>query len=318
MLFAVIALLMAAFTVWQQAVLRRDLAQVRAGQTAQTGLTARLRDEVDRLNEQSQSNSRRIDELGNLTPRISELRDALDAIRERTDAAERSWVKAEARHLLEIANRSISLEHDVQLALTALELADQRLQSLRDPALNGVRRALAQEIQSLRSTAAPDIAGIAVRLASAEEIAARLPVLGAIAEHYQPDEPVPVSTPGFARAWSILRNSFFGMVRVRRIGADTVELVSLEEQGVRRHHLQLLLFAARLAALRGDEAEYRASLNRANGWLGEMFDSRDIGVTSLQQELDALGRLAVVTPLPDISQSLKLLDKVAPRSTGGA
>jgi uroporphyrin-3 C-methyltransferase len=108
------------------------------------------------------------------------------------------------------------------------------------------------------------------------------------------------------------------MVRVRRFGAETVELISLEEQGVRRHHLQLLLFSARLAALRGDEAEYRTSLDRAGSWLGEMFDTRDAGVTSLQRELRALEHLPIAVPVPDISQSLKLLEKVVPRSTGGA
>jgi uncharacterized protein HemX len=298
-------------------VLRRDLAQVRTEQRTQVELSARLRDELVMLNEHSQSNARRIDELGNLTPRIAELRDALDAIRERTDAAERSWIRSEARHLIEVANRRLSLERDLRSALTALELADQRLQSLRDPAMNGVRRALAQEIQSLKVISPPDIAGISARLANAEELAGRLPVLGAIAEHYQPDEPASVTTPGFARAWSILRNSFFGMVRVRRIGAESVELVSLEEQSVRRHHLQLLLFSARLAALRGDAVEYRASVGRALGWLNEMFDARDPSVTSLQQELRALEPLVIAAPLPDISQSLKLFDKVAPRSTGG-
>jgi len=317
-LLAVIALLFAAFALWQQAVLRSGLAQVRAEQSTQTELSARLRDELVKLNEHSQSNARHIDELGNLAPRIAELRDSLEAMRERADFAERSWVKAEARHLIEIANRRLSLERDVPSALIALEIAGERLQSLRDPALNGVRRALAQEIQSLKATSLPDIAGISARLASAEELVARLALLGAIAAHYQPDEPVSASTPGFARAWYILRNSFFGMVRVRRVGADTVELVSFEEQGVRRHHLQLLLFSARLAALRGDEAEYRASLSGARSWLEKMFDSRDPGVTSLQQELRALEQLSIAAPLPDVSQSLKLLDKVAPRSAGGA
>jgi uncharacterized protein HemX len=315
-LLAFIALLFSAFALWQQAVLRSGLSEIRAEQRAQTELSARLHDELAKLNEHSQSNARRIDELGNLGPRLAELTEAMEVLRERTESAERSWVKAEARYLLEIANRRLTLERDLQSALTALELADQRLQSLRDPSLTGVRRVLAGEIQALRATSLPDIAGITARLASAEELAGRLPVLGAIATNYQPDEPADASTPGFARAWQILRNSFFGMVRVRPIGEDTIALVSLEEQSVRRHHLQLLLFSARLAALRGDADEYRAGVTGARNWLEKMFDTRDAGVASLLKELKALEQLSVSAPLPDISKSLHVLERVAPRNTG--
>lgn len=315
-LLAVIALLFSAFALWQQAVLRSGLTELRAEQQAQTELSARLSEELARLTEHSQSNARHIDELGNLSPRLAELTDAMEVLRERTDAAERSWVKAEARYLLEIANRLLTLEHDLHSALTALVLADQRLQSLRDPSLTGVRRVLAQEIQSLRAASIPDIAGITARLASAEELAGRLPVLGAIATNYQPDEPVDASTPGLARAWQILRNSLFGMVRVRPIGEDTIALVSLEEQSVRRHHLQLMLFSARLAALRGDADEYRSGVAGARNWLEKMFDTRDPGVSSLQQELKALEQLSIATPLPDITKSLQVLERVAPRTTG--
>lgn len=317
-LLAVFALLFSAFALWQQAVLRSGLSEVRDEQRAQTELSAQLRDELAKLNERSLSNARRIDELGNLAPRLAELTDAMEELRERTDSAERSWVKAEARHLLEIANRRLTLERDVQSALTALELADQRLQSLRDPSLTGVRRVLAQEIQAVRATTLPDIAGITARLASAEELAGRLPVMGAIATNYQPDEPVDASTPGFARAWQILRNSFFGMVRVRRIDEGTIELVSLEEQGVRRHHLQLLLFSARLATLRGDAGEYRAGVTGARNWLEKMFDTRDAGVSSLLKELKALEQLSITAPLPDISKSLQVLERIAPRNTGAS
>jgi uncharacterized protein HemX len=106
------------------------------------------------------------------------------------------------------------------------------------------------------------------------------------------------------------------MVRVRPIGEDTIALVSLEEQSVRRHHLQLLLFSARLAALRGDADEYRAGVTSARNWLEKMFDSRDTGVSSLLQELKALENVSITVPLPDISKSLQVLERVAPRNTG--
>ena len=77
---------------------------------------------------------------------------------------QRAWTNAEARYLLEIANRRLTLDHDWGSALAALQAADERLQSLKDPSLNPTRRALASEIQALRNVVQPDLPGITARL----------------------------------------------------------------------------------------------------------------------------------------------------------
>ncbi len=315
-LFAAIAVLFAALGWWQQSEVRRGIDAVRTEQQRLTDDSARLRAQVDELVASARSDEGRLNELAALSQQVTELARILEELRARTEAGERAWVVAEARYLMEIANRRLALERDDASALAALLAADARLQSLRDPALNGVRRALAQEMQSLRAIPHPDITGIVARLASGEELAARLPLMGAIAEHYRPDEPTSGSTPGFARAWQVIKSSFVGMVSIRRIGEDAVELVSLEEQGVRRHHLQLLLYGARMAALRGDAADYRANVSAARRWLEEMFDLRDLSVASLHKDLQMLEQVDVAPALPDISRSLKLLERVTPRVGG--
>jgi uroporphyrin-3 C-methyltransferase len=314
-LIAAIAVLFAALGWWQQSEVRRGIDEVRAAQEKLAESSARLSTQLDELAIRARTDSGRIDELGGLSQRVTELSNTLEEMRARTEKGERAWVIAESRYLLEIANRRLALERDDQSALAALLAADARLQTLRDPALNGARRALAQEIQSLRAVPHPDIDGIVARLASGEELATRLPVLGAIAEHYRPDEPTYGATPGFARAWQVVKSSFVGMVSIRRIGEDAVELVSLEEQGLRRHHLQLLLYGARMAALRRDSADYRANVSAARRWLEEMFDIREPSVLSLRNDLLMLEQLEIAPTLPDISRSLKLLDRVAPRPT---
>jgi uroporphyrin-3 C-methyltransferase len=317
-LLAVVAVLFAALAWWQQSEVRRGIDAVRVEQQKLADSSAQLRAQIDALTKRSRDEEGRLNELGALSQQVTELGRTLEELRTRTEAGERSWVVAEARYLMEIANRRLALERDDTSALAALLAADARLQSLRDPALNGVRRALAQEIQSLRATPRPDITGIVARLASGEELAARLPVLGAIAEHYRPDEPTSGSTPGFARAWQVLKSSFVGMVSIRRIGEDAVELVSLEEQGLRRHHLQLLLYGGRMAALRGDAADYRANVGAARRWLEEMFDMRDLSVESLHKDLQVLEQVNIAPPLPDISRSLQLLERVTPRLSSGS
>ena len=306
-LLACIAIGIAALAIWQAARATRTLGQIRDQERQLLADNAQLRSELAGFSARLDSNTNRLEELGNLAPRLSELSDSLAELRDRTESAQRAWAQAETVYLLQVANRRLTLERDWQSALVALESADERLQSLKDPALNPVRRTLAREIQALRNTAQPDVAGIMARLASGEELATSLPVLGAIQENYSPDRPVLSSPPGLARAWQVVRASLVGMVSVRRIGEDAVELVSFEEQAVRREHLQLLLFAARLAALRGDEGGYQSNLTNARAWLEKMFDPVDTRVTNLGRELATLQGMQINAALPDISQSLKML-----------
>lgn len=316
MLLACIAIGFAAFAIWQAARAGRTLTDIRDQQSQLVEDNAKLREELATLASRIDANTNRVEELGTLGPRLSELGDSLAELRDRTEGAQRAWTNAEAHYLLEIANRRLTLDHDWGSALAAMEAADERLQSLKDPSLNPTRRALASEIQALRNVVQPDLPGITSRLASAEEIAGSLPVLGAIQEDYSPDRPVAGSPPGLARAWQVVRASLVGMVSIRRIGADAVELVSFEEQTVRREHMQLLLFATRLAAARSDEESYKANLAAARVWLEQVFDPADARVANLRQELAMLDKAPITPTLPDISRSLKLLEAHDARTRG--
>ena len=231
-LLACIAIGFAALAIWQAARAGRTLGEIRDRESQLIADNARLREGLTTLSGRLDANTNRVEELGALAPRLSELGDSLAELRDRTEGAQRAWTHAEAHYLLEIANRRLTLDRDWGSALAALEAADERLKSLKDPSLNPTRRALASEIQALRNVVQPDIPGITARLASAEEIAGSLPVLGAIQENYSPDRPVAGSPPGLARAWQVIRASLVGMVSIRRIGDDAVELVSFEEQNV--------------------------------------------------------------------------------------
>src|SRR5690606_25030014 len=143
-----------------------------------------------------------------------------------------------------------------------------------------------------------------------EELAGRLPVIGAIPGRYRPEEAgrKEVAEPGPARIWQLIRSSLTNMISIRRIGRDAVELVSLEEQNVRRQHLQLLLFAARLAAIRGDNTLFHKNIAAAREWLAQTFDPRHPGVASIDETLREVGEVNLAPPLPDISASLRMLE----------
>lgn len=304
------ALAVAIVALWLQFDAHRRATSVQMHQEELSQEFVKLREALAETNDRIGVNAQQLATLNRLAPRVSELGDSISELRGRMESGRRAWTLAEARYLLEVANRGLTLARDSGAALAALEAADAQLKELRDPGLNGVRSMLAKEIQSLRLVPQPDLTGIAVRLESAEELSAKLTVVGAIPSRYRPESTEESSAPGFARAWQLLRSSVTNMISIRRIGKDAVELVSLEEQNVRRQHLQLLLFSARLAAVRGDNEMFHKNLDGAQKWLAEMFDPRDAGVASVNGTLSGLTGIHIAPALPDISASLHLLDRL--------
>jgi uroporphyrin-3 C-methyltransferase len=307
-LVAVAAAVVAVIALWRNHVLNVQLDSIRGEEARLAAASEKLQRELAAIETRTSSTEQRIGELGGLSARFADLNASVEELRGRADRGQRAWMLAEAEYLLEIANRRLALERDVGSALAALLTADQRLRAIGDPGLSAVRRRLASEIQAVRVLPQPDLTGIAARLAAAEELSSNLTVLGAIPSRYVPPNP-DAGSAGVARGWRILKSSLANIISVRRIGQDAVELVSLEEQGVRRHHLQLLLFAARVAALRGDESGFHASVSNARHWLKQMFDEADPRVVALSQQLASLEKLEIAPALPDISGSLQLLKR---------
>jgi uroporphyrin-3 C-methyltransferase len=311
LLLAAAAVVLALIALWVLIDARNQTTAVQSRQEALTAATALLRQQLEATEGRAESNAERLAALNLLPPRVAQLADSISELRGRVDAGRRAWTLAESRYLLEVANRSLTLSRDVDSALIALEAADGRLAELRDPGLNAVRNSLAKEIQALRIQPRPDLSGIAARLAGAEELAGHLPVIGSIPDRYRPESTEERAPSAAGRAWQLLRSSVTNMISIRRIGREAVELVSLEEQNVRRQHMQLLLFSARLAAIRSDNTLFHRNIDSAQTWLAEMFDPRNSGVASVNEILRNLSEVDIAPALPDISRSLRMLDRLA-------
>ena len=116
----------------------------------------------------------------------------------------------------------------------------------------------------------------------------------------------------FSRAWTVMTNAVTGLISVRKIDERGSMVVTVEEQALRRQHLQLLLFSARTAVVRHDTASYRSSLAGARQWLGEFFDLSDATAVGLLNEVQALEPIDIDPRLPDVSGSSRALQGNVP------
>ena len=235
---------------------------------------------------------------------------SVEELRARTEAPQRAWVRAEASYLMELAERRLRLERDVETAIVALESADARLATLDDPAVREVRAKLALELTALRAVPVPDIADVLARIGRLEDEVPTLPVIGMPAAQARRDRPEAEAPGVFERAWRRIRQAMRDLVSLRRIEPATARLVTQEEESLRRQHLELLLFGARVAAMQPDGAAYAQSLRAADAWLQQYFDTSKPEVEAATKELAALELTIIEPPLPAVGEAGRLLQGV--------
>ncbi|HKE93304.1 MAG TPA: uroporphyrinogen-III C-methyltransferase [Povalibacter sp.] len=312
---AVLALAIAAYGVWRLDATRDRLEQANQQIGRLDSQREVVRSELQTLAEREQvarrELSQRLDALNDAPKQLQEFGAALEELRGRAEGPERAWSRAEAAFLMELAQRRLMLDRDVDTAIVALESADSRLASLRDPGVGEVRQQIAREVQALRLVRRPDVTGILAQLTNAEEQAALAPVRGIVAvERATPAGALP---EGFlARAWAVARNAVAALITVRKIDSRGGSVVTIEEQLLRRQHLQLLLFSARAAVVRHDNTAYRSALAGARQWLSEFFDLADPGAAALAKQIAALEPINIDPSLPDVSGSSLALQRLLP------
>ncbi len=312
---AVLALAMGAYALWRLDIARDRVDQLNQQLTQANTQREVLQSEIRAIAEREQiarsAIEQRLDGLKDAPKQLQEFATALEELQGRTEGPERAWSRTEAAFLMELAQQRLALDRDVDTAIAALEAADSRLASLRDPAVAPVRQQIAREVQALRAVVRPDISDIMARLTNAEEQAADATVLGIVA--VERTTPVTQLPEGFlARAWAVVRNAIAGLVTVRKIDTRGGNVVTLEEQALRRQHLQLLLYSARAAVVRHDSTAYRSALAGARQWLGEFFDLTDAKVAALAKQVQVLEPVNIDPPLPDVSKSSQALQRLLP------
>ena len=248
-----------------------------------------------------------------LPAQVDELSRSQAELRARTEAPQRAWVRAEALYLLELASRRLDLEGDLRTAIVAMETADARLATLKDPALAGVRTQLGKELAALRAAPLPDLPAVLLRVGAVEARVAMLPVTGIPVSEGRRTTATADERP-LARAWRRISIAMHDLFSLRRVDQVTARLVTQEEQSLRRQHLELLLAAARIAAMENDAAAYTQALHSAAQWLEQYFEPRSPAVGAARQEIAALLKMSVQAPRLTIGTSAQMLRRLTPTS----
>jgi uncharacterized protein HemX len=313
------------------AVLESSAAQRRAAlDSAVDGLRSSTAEAAERTAAMSRALDAERARVRDMADRLDPLPDRVDSLERRVEAdsgtsdARSEWLRAEAEYYLAIANAELALGGRFQTAVSALELADDRLRSLADPSLTEVRRLVADELQQLKSVPVPDIEGVALGLGSLAARVEELPLRRAgpvrseagVDGFVVPSAPASAADsratlesaePGLGRLWLAFKGALGSIVSVERTEQPIAQALSAEERVAVRRRLELELELARAAAIDARSGAFTASVESALALLRRDFDTDSAAVGAAVELLTRLHDVDVAPPRPDIAESLMRL-----------
>ena len=280
-------------------------------------------DELDRrLRQQLQDGLTRLEgSMGELASDSGLLGQAVEALRSEL-AAQRAelagyaatdreaWLLAEVEYLLRLANQRLVMAGDTGAAQALLTSADKILLELDEADLHGVRAAVAADLAAVRAVPALDIEGIYLSLAALVEQAGQLEIFQ-LPEQPEQASPPPASDwqarlqQGYEQALAKLSS----YIIIRRRDVPMQVLMDPQWEGLVRQNLRMLLEQAQVALLSGNGQLYRESLQRAQHWVAEFFESDGAAARAMHAEIEQLQAVEVDVQLPDLSRSLQALDE---------
>ena len=245
--------------------------------------------------------------LGMLESRLSETQNqrlALEALYLELSRSRDERVLAEVEQILLAGSQQLQLAGNLKAALIALESADSRLQRADSAQFTGLRRAIARDIERLKSAPFVDVVGMSVRLDALAHQVDGMPLAMYERPAEAPPKPVPQNEAVLVRmareAWQDLRS----LVRIQRIDAEEVPLVTPSQQYFLRENLRLRLLSPRIGLLARDETSFKADVRSAQDWLKRYYDVRDKQVTAALASLRQLSDMQVSIDLPNALESM--------------
>lgn len=302
--------------------LRESLHAIRQATDANDEKIAALTDKADGRDERIQTIedqlAERLQRLESMHARLGSLEGSMAELKGTSSGLRDSWLLAEAEYYMQIANAQLQLADNPKLATLALQLADEKVAQLANPALTGIRRALADELRALDAIESPDIEGIALTLSSLAGVVDSLQLNQDVETPDAGPVAVDPELSGMDRMIASLRRTASEMVSIRRTDESVRPLIAPEAQFFLRANLALQFQTARIALLRGEQALFDQSLDDAASWLNSYYDAESAPVRSALQTISEMRQSVTHVAFPDLSESLRLLREYRVMSTGSS
>jgi uroporphyrin-3 C-methyltransferase len=225
---------------------------------------------------------------------------------------------------LRLAQDQSQLTGSVDPLLAALRTAERRLARSIDPRLMPVARAVARDMERVKSASVADTAGLLTRIDQLLRQIEELPLAGDVG-HARLVTASGGNTAAeeqagswWGRWWQAVRDEARGLLRVSRVERPEAGMLSPEQAFFVRENLKLRLLGARLSLLARQYEAARADLAAAQTSLGNWFDPasrRTQAATALLRQIQDVTRAA---DLPRVQGTLAALSSAVAAAEAAA
>jgi uroporphyrin-3 C-methyltransferase len=239
------------------------------------------------------------------------------------------WALAEIEQVLSTASQQLQLAGNVQGALIALQNADRSLSRSDKPQFITIRRAIARDLDKVKSLPSLDLTGIALRLDSIIGQVDGMPLLSdekpALPATKPKNERLSqggrLSTAAAGRGkvntdwltvlddkWQSWLNEMWTqirqLIRVRSVETPDALLLAPSQAYYARENLKLRLLNARLALLSRNESAFRSDMIAAQDAITKYFDTRAKQTQVTQALLKQVQGSNLSIEMPTLADSL--------------
>ena len=314
---------------WQSWSRQQSLEQelVRRQEAAQVGVT-QARAEATQALDQSRDAAAKVALLDVKLTEVALQRAQLEELMQSMSRSRDENMVVDIEAALRVAQQQINITGSAEPLVAALKQADERLQRYKQPRLEGVRRAVARDLDRVKAVSVVDVATLTIKLDEVARLLDELPLLNeatpraAAPSRATSDKPAAKPAPKRAEpgadagrmahwwwqaqgGWDDLAQAVWGetrdLVRVTRIEHPEAALVAPEQAFFLRENLKLRLLNARLALLSRQFDTAQADLRQSREMLARFFDMRSRKAASADELLGQVASQAkqVVVPRPD-------------------
>ena len=238
---------------------------------------------------------------------------------------------------LRLAQQQAQLTGSAEPLIAALKSADLRLARAAQPRLNPLQRAIAKDMDRIRSASLTDVPVLLIKLDELSRLVDELPVANAMAAGSPPRVATPSAVAASAtrtstakdektmatlfdrqalRAWAqrfldSVHDEARRLLRVSRIDQPEAALMAPEQAFFMRENVKLRLLNARLSLLSRQTDTARADLNTAGVWMGKYFDPSSRKTQAAAQLLQQVQGQLKTSELPRLDDTMAALATAA-------
>lgn len=213
------------------------------------------------------------------------------------------WLAAEARYLIQLAERRIVVEGDPDTAMQLLLDANSRLAAMQDPSVFHIRTAISEDIAMLKAVVKPNADDVYLSLSGLLSQVETLPFaqvyVPEVTEQAEKAEQVTENIDDWQHNLAVSAKRFFAnYVTIRRQETQLQPQLPADQQWFVRANLTTEFLMAQSAVLDHSQARYSDSLTRIKKWALQYFDQNKPEVVAFVTNIEHLAQQNVELVLP--------------------